>query len=407
MNVFVDTNILLHCVPLDQINWKELVKEDEITLVVPLVVLNEMDKHKRNPKYRKRCASFTSLLQSGIRTGQIRNGINVTFLHSKVRDDVFDTYNLIRSENDDVFLAEIKSYQQKNPDDQVVLVTADSSFQLRCSYYGIPVIQMPEKYELIEEDEQAVENKRLKAENQRLQNAIPKVEILFKDGMQTLDIEIEKPDFEEWRRTTMRSLRTEYGKTSVDSLEIIRRGFPNTSSLDINVHNDNLERFYKAYDSYLQRRKNEYIDTHLAVPLDIIMKNVGSYPAKNICIELFFPEGLKIAEHIESDDDVDEPVPPSFEYQHTKFMDNFSPKKYSYNYPIAQTIALKGKGDLDISRNEEKYVASVELESLQHNKSFRIDPFYAIFNDFEDVRGFSIDCVVTADNIPKDAPNFS
>lgn len=47
MNVLVlDTNIFMHCQPLDQIDWLNVVRAQEVKLLIPRVVMAELDKHK-------------------------------------------------------------------------------------------------------------------------------------------------------------------------------------------------------------------------------------------------------------------------------------------------------------------------------------------------------------------------
>jgi rRNA-processing protein FCF1 len=45
--LFLDTNVYLHYMDFEQIDWKELIDSD-FTIVVPPIVIREIDKHKDN-----------------------------------------------------------------------------------------------------------------------------------------------------------------------------------------------------------------------------------------------------------------------------------------------------------------------------------------------------------------------
>ena len=48
MTFFVDTNILLHYVPLDQVDWNEVCGTNSVTILIAPIVIEELDKQKRN-----------------------------------------------------------------------------------------------------------------------------------------------------------------------------------------------------------------------------------------------------------------------------------------------------------------------------------------------------------------------
>ena len=45
--LFLDTNVYLHYIDFEQIDWKKLIDSD-FTIVVPPIVIREIDKHKDN-----------------------------------------------------------------------------------------------------------------------------------------------------------------------------------------------------------------------------------------------------------------------------------------------------------------------------------------------------------------------
>lgn len=47
--IIADTNYFLHFQYPDQIDWNSLVSSKKITLVIPMIVIDELDKHKNAP----------------------------------------------------------------------------------------------------------------------------------------------------------------------------------------------------------------------------------------------------------------------------------------------------------------------------------------------------------------------
>jgi len=55
--IALDTNIFIHFKDFDQIDWKSLTSiNDSFTIIIPPVVIDELDKHKynKNPKISRR-----------------------------------------------------------------------------------------------------------------------------------------------------------------------------------------------------------------------------------------------------------------------------------------------------------------------------------------------------------------
>jgi hypothetical protein len=48
MVFFLDTNVFLECKNLEDLDWKNAVGADDIRLVVPMTVVNELDKLKND-----------------------------------------------------------------------------------------------------------------------------------------------------------------------------------------------------------------------------------------------------------------------------------------------------------------------------------------------------------------------
>lgn len=59
--IIADTNYFLHFQQPDQNNWKSLVSADVIELVIPMTVIDELDKHKNSSSTKIRSRAKTTI----------------------------------------------------------------------------------------------------------------------------------------------------------------------------------------------------------------------------------------------------------------------------------------------------------------------------------------------------------
>lgn len=141
----VDTNFMIHCLRPDQIKWKSIMKDD-VRLVVPIRVVEELDAMKTDNKdrLRKNSREILSWLESlfaGSSTSPVR-----------IRTDEETTLEILLSER--------PRYRPSDPDEEVLdvchdfarfvgkslLVTADYGMRLRARAESIDVLLVPQKY---------------------------------------------------------------------------------------------------------------------------------------------------------------------------------------------------------------------------------------------------------------------
>ena len=141
----VDTNFMIHCLRLDQIQWTAVV-DDVVRLIIPIRVIEELDAMKTDnkPRLRKNSRAILSWLESlfvGCDTGPV-----------KVRADEETTVEILLSER--------PRYRPSDADEEVLdvchefqrftgkslLVTADYGLRLRARAELIEVLLMPQTY---------------------------------------------------------------------------------------------------------------------------------------------------------------------------------------------------------------------------------------------------------------------
>lgn len=138
----LDTNVLLH----DPVS---LYQFDEHEVVIPMTVLEELDKHKNGVREIARTARQVSRtlsdLTANVGLEQIRDGIPIPRLHGpegRLRLLCYTDLTPLEplEENpDNHILAETCRLRQERPDASVILITKDINLRVKAAALGVPV----------------------------------------------------------------------------------------------------------------------------------------------------------------------------------------------------------------------------------------------------------------------------
>jgi predicted ribonuclease YlaK len=183
VRIFLDTMVYLHFRPLLELPLGKLCGSDDFKIVVPRITLRELDKHKSSHSSRKvrdRARRITNQLQVAITgDGILPGGIEVEYFGKHPRAKI-DAHELSEVWADDLLIASILTYKEHCPNCDVLLITQDSGPRLTAHEFGLQTIEMSTDFALPEDlDDVARQNRNLQMQIQELQNARPKLELLF------------------------------------------------------------------------------------------------------------------------------------------------------------------------------------------------------------------------------------
>lgn len=171
-----DTNVFLHCKPLDQTDPKDFSETDSVWIVVPFTVISELDKRKANPTdgiLRKRAKNAIAMLEKAESSNMLANGIHV--VHSALKSGFdFIGKHLGESWPDDRIIAEALQFAADHKDDEVIVLAYDYGLRLKAKRFGLDAIEPPETIALPEvDDPRDKEISVLKREIDRLSSSTP------------------------------------------------------------------------------------------------------------------------------------------------------------------------------------------------------------------------------------------
>lgn len=142
--VLLDTNVLLHFQPPEQVDWVTVTDLEAIRLVLPLRVIEELDEKKylARPKIADRARRLLSQLRERLNAdegtpAQLRDGVTIEV-------PVDDEPRQRRLDADQEILETARDLQWAGA--SVVLVTDDTGMHIRARAMELRVVDMPEQY---------------------------------------------------------------------------------------------------------------------------------------------------------------------------------------------------------------------------------------------------------------------
>lgn len=424
--IFLDTNIFLHFRFFVEIPWHSLFGEPYQIVLAPVVV-DELDKHKRNPngkiasRARKVLGRFEDIVSKP-------TSFPLQYLTKRPSPETFQKFQLDRQEQDDCILATIVEFGHKHNMDEIIFISNDTGPRFRASSLEIKTGRLPE--DLQDPSEISDEQKQIQTliqENNKLKNAKPKVFLAFENdttifkakltpfqkseeeyiASQYEDILEQYPDMEyedpnKKNREIDEKLKSV--PTGIEELRLISQKvlwFNQITKEQVESYNQKLNDFFHKYREYL-KEDYKYKKIHsLTVPIDLKMYNEGNAPAVDIDIWLHFPDGFELLNKSDFPGEPSKPTPP---HRPTSKFD------IGESYPNLQHIApvwniANSIPDVNLNkpdiRKSNSYEVNIHYESLKHFQSVSIDTLLIVFRSVSEIINWKIDYKIIVGNVPE------
>ena len=176
--LFADTNLLIQCRPLEELDWSVWSAFDEVQLIVSSPVLREIDyrKNKGNDRVGNRAratsAMFREISNDGYKLVRdngpcVKLSVEPQHRHSKELEE-----RLNYQERDDQLIGTVYEFAKRNPGTAVRLLTHDTTPLYTARGLGLVADVIPDEWLLSPENtESEKEMAALKTENARLKES--------------------------------------------------------------------------------------------------------------------------------------------------------------------------------------------------------------------------------------------
>ena len=417
--LFVDTNVLLHYRRLEEIDWLNLSKSKEVVVILCPVIIRELDQHKDSHpqnKIRKRAQEIIASLHSklsGEESDVIRNGVRLEFIAEDPSID-FSKYRLRSEITDDWLIASVIEFKQRNPNDEIKIVSADLGLSIKSKAQNIKVLRPSETDRLAKEldvDEKRIRD--LQKELAEVKNSIPELKLCFwkseKQNVFQIQLQQPIPFSEDEANVEMNRIRVEHPHFLISSKpkkigeglsmqELLRSG---VSQSQADNYNAELNSFYQDYDEYLRQRHEFENAMRRSITLEIGLENSGTVPADDIDVHLHFPDGFSLFDADEDLPQKPKPPEPPAELGTIGNLRLTVPSFQNLDY----TKALRLPSDISSPQIERtnSYDVRSQIKKAKHGYSLRIAKFLVQFDSYESAASFQIDYSISAANLPKAA----
>lgn len=360
---FLDTNVFLQCRDLKDLPWREIADGEDLLLLIPRTVQEEIDRQKSdgNTRRGKRARSASALFREIILTDDTKivlsdsnPHVEVSFPDTKSSSSPASDF-LDLSRPDDSIINELCLYHREHEALQVQLLTHDTNPMLTCKKIGVSFQAVPDAWLLPPEPDS--KDKRITELEQKLRNierSLPQIEVKFhdKDGVVVPAVGFDITTYTPLSETEVETLVSETCHRrpmhdNFDEPEPKRHLSPPFANSAISKHVLGFEWEYKkptdkeideyrsvAYPKWAENLKAFYeklpVSLGLAghhLEIEIELSNNGSLPAEHLVLEIEAVGGLLLTKSESKDQLIGktstelppEPVPPKGEWVQRKF----------------------------------------------------------------------------------------
>ena len=455
-NIYIDTNIFLHCKNIYQITWEDVFdSEAEIKVIVPRKVQQQIDELKQdgnNRRARRARAANTTLAkilldeENKIIIREKNPYVELTF-HPFVRSLKRKPPNLNENKSDDQIILEILAFMQEFPSSDVCLLSHDTGILFSAKEHNINFKKIPDSWLLpIQKDSRDKKIALLESQLAELKLNSPLIEIKALDDIEN---EIKNINIDISLYETFDELEIDNIVTRIIKKFPIVKDFSSYSKAPENSANDIIkitikgmdEKFVPPTEEEIHEyqtedypawidRVSEYISNlpkafeHKTriVPISFQLENLGNVPAESVIVNfkayggiLLICKNNKFEEimNVLIDDFPCAPQAPKGQLQNRfSIFDSLRQRIYEQPQPpdfnIFNNNRDKNKfycktGNLDKPTDQIVF----ECDEFRHKYNCELQQFYLVVpNSINQNCNTAIECEFTSKNLPESSKHL-
>ena len=326
--IFADTNLFIQCHDLSQLPWHNIFADDQLLIIVPQAVLDEIDRHKQdgNTRRAKRARKASSFFRAIILSGDQKEIIREDTPHVELSFTTLPDHrghsgwNLDLSRPDNRIIDEALQYAASNPNHEVALLTHDTIPILTARRCGLSVSIIPDDWLLPPEPDPR--DKRITDLEQKIrvfEKTYPQIEIITKDDNdESVDnLLVNITTYQAFSEHVLDELVSKAAERRPMTTKFNEPILPRFSKYSHINHVLGIEEKYyppteeeiskytnEEYPEWLHKVKTFFAELHVnseyperCITASFAVSNSGSVPAENILVEfetvgglVFFPQ---------------------------------------------------------------------------------------------------------------------
>ena len=426
MKLFLDSMVYLHYRAIEEIDLCALFGTDSLTIVLPRIVVRELDKHKSthpSSRIRDRARRILKKIEQWTAgTAQIRKNVAFEFCPA-VPTTGYEQNGLNPQWSDDVLVATVIEYASKHPGEKILLVTQDSGPRLTAAQLGITAVELSEELKLKDEpDPLETENRELSKLVEKLQNALPQLVMTFAGAddpetharfslppppaMMEAEIEAKIADLRgKLPKQELPKAAKPAAQTSHDPLAALRQRYVETVSIDpiqpeeYQRYNRDVDHYLAAYERYMRETWEQKAALQRTIRFQLEIRNTGTAPADDVDVEVHFPDGFTLVDEEGLPELPKEPRPPRKPRTRAQMiMDGIGPIPH-LQLPSPAAADFKMPTSFNIRRTG-SYLVSDHFTRIKHGGAAKLPEMFLVFDSYKDAHSFHCEYTIRPANLP-------
>ena len=421
MKVFLDTMVYLHYRSIDELDLTEFLGSRFYTIIVPRITLRELDKHKNTHnsyRIRNRARKLLKKIERWSQGEVVRPGVQMEFLSSTPVME-FDAHGLNRNWADDILIAAVLQYNLDHPEeDDATLVTQDSGPRITASQLGIRVLELPEKYKLLDEPNPLeAKNRELLQTISLLQNALPKLVVNFSGSeepkqYETFSLKHQPGLMEEEIKRIIEELKSEYPEqhppdlspTASPLLSQLLTQLPDNSynsipSEEYERYNVAVKEYLKKYERYIRDKWEHQTAMRRTIQFCIEIRNMGTAPAEDVDVLFHFPDGFLLFLEEDLPSVPQEPRLPQKPRNRIQIMTEHVGRIPHFDPGRPAVSDFKMPTSFRIERTQ-SYDVMDHFSRIKHGDYVVTPKIFLLFGSYEGASSFECDYTIRPANLP-------
>jgi len=303
--VFPDTNVLVQCKALSELDWNSLGSFDRIVLILARPVISEIDKQKSgHGRLAKRAREANSLLrklldEEFVEISSKKKGVLVILQSGdalRASPDIED--QLDYSTADDKLVGTIYKYKLDNPEHSILFLSHDTGPLMTAKRHNVPYRRVPDEWLLTPETND--EQKQINALQEQLRlstGPMPDCKVEFVEAPWCFKLPRYLALTERQISTLVQKLANQFPPETEFDTEIPNRdhrlmGVGITSQLYVTVSSEQILDYKDAYQKWLDDVAKELsnldkkMNAAVVPAIDIAFSNEGTGHAHNVEIKI-------------------------------------------------------------------------------------------------------------------------